>query len=304
MSTKSKNVVALIAKTICAFVICYFLQMLLTSDYTTQPEQQYSSDDIKVESSVGKEKSYFMEYLQDLPDSGVTKVMYKYMDNIDTSDTTEVVTHNDFIYAYSFVTDAPCVGVEAIIQEDVYNTSALKVEVHTLNKVKACIVEEDDYIMKPTSTPTPTPLQKIYKNENVSAETQYDARYLAEKYDVPLEILLGIAYKETRYTTGVISKDRHDYGFCQIRDVNHDWLEKEIGRKLDFLNSEYDSMEAACFMLRNLKNKYNTSSWGFILLCYNGGEEYANKLASQGIWGSSYTQDVLSKAYSLGWDGD
>lgn len=306
MSTRKQkviNIMRLTLKTICWFMVGLIMGHLIFNATNTNEQIE---EEPKVQTSVKNEKEendeyQYMEYLQDLPDAGVTKTLYQYMNkNTDKS-------HNDFIYAYSLMTETPCVGVETIIQEDAYKASAVKVEVHTLNKVKATIVEEGEPVAEPTVTPTPTSvptptlLQKIYENENLSAETQHDALYLANKYDVPIEILLGIAYKETRYTAGLVSADKHDYGFCQIRDVNHSWLEKEIGRDLDFLNSEYDSMEAACFMLRNFKNEYPTSSWGFILLCYNGGEDYANRLASKGIWGSSYTQEVLAKAYSLGW---
>lgn len=306
MSTKLRNAITITTKALCIFMICYFIQLLLTSDRNQQLNQKQSANDTKSMSFENSQDSGFMSYLQDLPDSGVTKVIYKYMNNIDISSSNEI-SNNNFIYAYSLITETPCIGIETVIQEDIYKASAVKVEVHTLHKVKSSIIDdEEEIIPTPTSTPipTPTPLQKIYENEDLSAETQHDAVYLAENYDVPVEILLGIAYKETRYTAGIVSADNHDYGFCQIRDINHNWLEQEIGRELDFLNSEYDSMEAACFMLRDLKTKYNTSSWGFVLLCYNGGEEYANRLASQGIWGSSYTQEVLAKAYELGWNGE
>lgn len=297
MSTKTKHVNSIILKATSAFIICFMLIQVLINTQNQTESSNVNSVQLTEDLYYPIEKnqdSVFMGYLLELPDAGVTKVLYGW----------ELSKANEFKYSYSSLTDAPCVGGDVIIQECEYKSSSRTVEVHTLTKTKSSM--DGDYTIPDviicTVTPAPNPeIKKIYENENVSAEIQQDAKFLSEKYNVPIEILLGIAYKETRYTSGVISKDTHDYGFCQIRDVNHDWLEKEIGRELDFLNSEYDSMEAACFMLRNFKNKYNTSSWGFILLCYNGGEDYANNLASQGIWGSKYTRDVLSKAYSLGW---
>lgn len=291
MSTRNtKKIIYVICESLILFCLGCLCPQMISNATTTDLHNENVTESKLLDPKVEKERQ-FMNYVQEMPDAGITKPLYKFMNRIEYDDNIQ------FMYEYSFMTDAPCVGIETVIWEDTYISTTI--EVHTLNKVKTP-AEAD--IITPTSIPTPTSLEKIYKDESLSAKIQHDAVYLANKYNVPVEILLGIAFKETRYTAGVISADNHDYGFCQIRDINHEWLEKEIGRDLNFLNSEYDSMEAACYMLRNLKNKYSTSSWGFVLLCYNGGEDYALNLASKGIWESDYTRDVLSKAYSLGWN--
>ena len=241
MSTKKQKVITY------TLIIIWSVIVNLIIYHVKENQEDCKKDIPLVQSSDEKIFPNFMGYLQELPDAGITKPLYRFMNSKNK------ISRNDFTYAYSFLTDTPCTGVGIVLEKSVSKTDVTKIEVHKTYSVKSQVVTS---IPTPTTIPpTPTPVQKVYSTEDVSAEIQQDALYLANKYNVPVEILFGIAYKETRYKTGLVSADKHDYGFCQIRDVNHSWLERELGRELDFLNSAYDSMEAACYMLRNLKNK-------------------------------------------------
>lgn len=143
---------------------------------------------------------------------------------------------------------------------------------------------------------------KIFESEELSAEKQHEAKRLAEKYDIPLEILISLAFRESTYRSGIISDDGRDYGLCQIRDINHEWINEELGRELNYID-DIDSMEACCFMLSNLYSKYSYEGWHYILMAYNGGEQYAKDHYNSGTYSSEYSRTVLGKARELGWEG-
>lgn len=160
-----------------------------------------------------------------------------------------------------------------------------------------------DYITL-TDDPVEIRTVKIYPNEKCSAEIQHTTKDLAEKYKIPVEILMGIEYWETRYNPSAVSKkDGRDYGICQIRDVNHAWLRKSLGRYLDFFNY-YDNIEAACYMINEIRGENPGASWEYVLLVYNRGPKSANQWVSDhGTSSSPYTVGVLAKAKELGFTG-
>lgn len=143
---------------------------------------------------------------------------------------------------------------------------------------------------------------KIFESESFSAENQHEAKRLADQYGIPLEILISLIYRESTYQSGVVSADGRDYGLCQIRDINHEWINSQLGKQLNYID-DIDSMEACCFMLSNLYNKYSYNGWHYILMAYNGGEGYASNHYADGIYSSEYSRAVIDKAYELGWDG-
>lgn len=55
----------------------------------------------------------------------------------------------------------------------------------------------------------------------IDACAQYD--------DVPVGMALSVIQQESQFTRDIISADGHDYGYFQIRDVNHGWLQEATG---------------------------------------------------------------------------
>lgn len=55
----------------------------------------------------------------------------------------------------------------------------------------------------------------------IEACAQYD--------DVPVSMALAVIQQESQFTRDIISPDGHDYGFFQIRDGNHSWLQEATG---------------------------------------------------------------------------
>ena len=143
--------------------------------------------------------------------------------------------------------------------------------------------------------------EKIFPTEKLDAEKQHGMKDLCEMYDIPLPIMMSLAYCESSYNPSTIGPDGRDYGLCQIRDINHERLREKLGRNLNFMNW-YDSIESSCYMINEIRERYPDASWEYILLCYNRGMSGAKKYVNTyNTTSSSYTRKVLSKAYELGW---
>lgn len=144
----------------------------------------------------------------------------------------------------------------------------------------------------------PDKSKKIFKSEKLSAELQWYAKKLCEKNDIPLEIFMALMYRESTYRPSLVSYDGHDYGLCQIRDENHDWIEDEIG-VTNFLDAK-QNMKASIFMIKDAMDYYD-GTWHQILMVYNGGPAYAKRCFEKGIYSSEYSRAILAKARELGY---
>ena len=143
--------------------------------------------------------------------------------------------------------------------------------------------------------------QKIFPTEKLSAERQWIMKDLCDRYDLPLKLIMAQAYCESSYDPKAVGPDGHDIGIMQIRDINHEWIEKEIGRDLNF-KDYYDNLEAGCWYMRYLADRNPEKDWEYILLCYNRGPGGAKTYYKKnGTCTSNYTKKVLAKASELGW---
>lgn len=169
------------------------------------------------------------------------------------------------------------------------------------------VIENDEPINEVIETPIEeenvkeeVKLEKIFPTENLSAEIQHMMKEVCDKWNIPMEILMAIAYNESRYNVNAVGPDGKDRGICQIRITNYDWLCDKIGRKLDLFNP-YDNFEASCFILDDIRNRKPSASWEYILLSYNRGPSGAKKYVQKyGTSSNDYTKKILKKAYSLG----
>ena len=164
--------------------------------------------------------------------------------------------------------------------------------------------KEDIILQEETLIPVENIKKKIFETEELSAEIQHIAKDLANEYEIPLEILISLIYRESGYQSGVISANGEDHGMCQINISVQPWVEKQVGRDLNF-KDDFDSIEAACFILSYYYDKYMPDkNWHYILMCYNGGEPYAQRHYRNGTYSSRYSRAILEKARELGWEED
>ena len=144
---------------------------------------------------------------------------------------------------------------------------------------------------------------KLFPEEKLDLDVQRHMYKMCQKYDIPMEIMMALAFKESSYNSLAEGVDGKDHGLCQIRTNNHQWIRDVLGRYVDFFDP-YENIEAACLMLSNIRNRNQDKGWQYILLCYNRGETGAKKyVARYGTSSSSYTHSILTKARELGYRG-
>lgn len=130
----------------------------------------------------------------------------------------------------------------------------------------------------------------------LTEDQQMYAYKICKDYNFEYPVFLSVMNSESSFRPDVLSYDGRSYGLCQIRDVNHGWLQDELG-PLDFLNVE-DNILAGVHMLADLRDKYN-DGYHKMLMRYNCGEGGANKLFADGQYQSDYSIKIMNNAKNL-----
>lgn len=113
--------------------------------------------------------------------------------------------------------------------------------------------------------------------------------YLSQGYNIDFTLVMALIQHESSYRADVISST-NDYGLMQINKINHQFLTDTIG-VTDFLDP-YQNIRAGMFTLRKLFERYQDVD--MVLMCYNMGEDGAERLWSKGIYETDYTQSILT----------
>lgn len=140
-----------------------------------------------------------------------------------------------------------------------------------------------------TTTADPTP----YLDIPLSKELQKYTYKLSQEYNIDYFLIIAVIEQESTFRPTVISSG--NYGLMQINRINHNWLSDTLGIT-DFLNP-YQNIKAGTYMLSSLYNKYGTFSAA--LMAYNLGESGANRYWTQGIYSTTYSQQVLARRENL-----
>lgn len=139
-------------------------------------------------------------------------------------------------------------------------------------------------------------------NEEIPLEDDLQ-RYAYTKcleYDIDYAVLLGLMRHESQFTPSAISAS-NDYGLCQINKTNHDWMREVFGSDWDPMDP-YDSINAATYMLNNIKENYSyANTYHTLLMCYNMGPSGAKKCIDNGDYSSSYSRTVMGYAEEYGY---
>lgn len=121
----------------------------------------------------------------------------------------------------------------------------------------------------------------------LSVELQEHVFNVSQDYDVPFTVLMALAFRESSYRTDVVAYNKNgttDSGLMQINSCNWDWLYADLG--LDVVNSPYDNIEAAAYILSEFCNQYTLEE---ALTAYNMGESNMLKYRT-----SKFADRVLS----------
>jgi len=122
-------------------------------------------------------------------------------------------------------------------------------------------------------------------------ELQEFTYYLCEAYYIDFEFAMGLMYTESSFRTDVVS-GTSDYGLMQINKCNHAELTKALG--ITDFTEPYQNIRAGLYILRRLFEKYDEPA--LVCMAYNMGEYGASTLWDKGVYETSYSIKVLTKA--------
>lgn len=122
-------------------------------------------------------------------------------------------------------------------------------------------------------------------------ELQEYTYYLCEAYYIDFDFAMALMFTESSYKADIISTSG-DYGLMQINKCNHESLSSMLG--ISDFTEPYGNIRAGLFILRGLFEKYDEPA--LVCMAYNMGEYGASVLWEQGIYETSYSNKVLSKA--------
>lgn len=122
-------------------------------------------------------------------------------------------------------------------------------------------------------------------------ETQQMILEKSEMFDVDFAFTMAVIFRESSFRSDVVSQS-NDYGLMQINEINHEWLQEELG-VVNFLDPE-QNVTAGVYMLSDLFDKYENPT--LVLMAYNMGETGAKRLWDKGIYSTDYAEAILQQA--------
>ena len=125
---------------------------------------------------------------------------------------------------------------------------------------------------------------------SMDEDTQKFIYYLSDSYNIDFTLVMAIIEQESDFDSKCVSSTS-DYGLMQINQCNHEWLTDTLG-VTDYLDSKQNA-RAGIFVLRKLFEEYSDTN--MVLMAYNMGETGASRLWAEGIYSSSYSQEVREK---------
>jgi|GEM_PF-2809225 len=127
---------------------------------------------------------------------------------------------------------------------------------------------------------------------DIPLEKQYQDFVFAmcEKYNVPVNIVLGIMWRESKFYFMAVSSDKQCVGIMQVKRINYDELNKQLG--ITDLTNPQQNIESGIYIFSKLLSKYGDCHKA--LVCYNCGESGAKDLIA-----SKYSIDVMNYAVQL-----
>lgn len=121
----------------------------------------------------------------------------------------------------------------------------------------------------------------------LSHELQDYIRKLCEENEISMPLVIAVIESESSFRASVISRT-NDYGLMQINKINHKWLSEEYGIT-DFLDP-YQNVFCGITILSQHYRHYQDVDKA--LMAYNLGATGANRLWTEGIYETSYTQKI------------
>ncbi len=130
------------------------------------------------------------------------------------------------------------------------------------------------------------------KYYDIPLEEQYQdfVFKMCEKYSVPVNIVLGIMWQESKFDFMAVSSDKQCVGIMQVNRINYEELNRQLG--VTDLRDPKQNIEGGIYIFSKLLHKYG--DYHKALVCYNCGENGA-----KGKLTSNYSRDVINYAERL-----
>ena len=161
--------------------------------------------------------------------------------------------------------------------------------VSSIGYFRARADEAEPYITETTVTKPAKPLQcDVIYDIPLPDELQIYTAALCEQYDVPLELIIAIMWRESRFDLNAVS----NAGFIGLMQINPEYAD-DLMNELDIydLTEPCQNIRAGIHIFAQYYHKYGNPTQA--LMCYNCGEVGASELWMRGIISSDYTRDII-----------
>lgn len=258
----------------------------LLDKLNTAEEEMKKQEEQKVEVSKEPEPEYLMHITK--PGETLSKISYTYYDT--TNKYLEIAQYNNISNPNSI----KC-GQEIKIPMDIDKvekqiTITTNSEKHINNTGKSDLASKisKDYNVNYNDA------QNIVNIVNEVTSTKYT--------NVPSSLALAVISKESRFNISALSGDGSCYGLMQVHTCNHKWISDSIGMSNKYNSSGHNmyleakpNIMAGCHLLSDLINKYGQNNLHAVLMAYNGGEGYLNKMNNKGIYSTEYSRTICNR---------
>ena len=130
---------------------------------------------------------------------------------------------------------------------------------------------------------------KLTNNVPLEKDLQIYIIRLCESYNIDPALVMAIIYRESRFQADVIGDHGNSFGLMQIQPKWHQWRMDELG--CDNLLDPYQNVAVGLHLLNELYSRGKSTEW--VLMAYNGGPSYANKMEAKGEL-SGYAERALA----------
>lgn len=161
------------------------------------------------------------------------------------------------------------------------------VEVVTVETVAEPTTEEQ-------ITEEPTTAVQLY-DVPLDAQLQLYIIGLCEETNISTALVMAVIERESNFNPLSEGDNGDSLGLMQIQPKWHQWRMDSLGGG-DWFNP-YDNVAVGVHILAELFNKYGDDVY-MVLMAYNGGASYAERMASKGIT-SEYAVEVDARAEEL-----
>lgn len=128
----------------------------------------------------------------------------------------------------------------------------------------------------------------------------------SSKLNISYELMLAIAYTESRFDIDVLSYDGSSTGLFQLNKSNTvGWISAQMGVKKLNPNNPYHATKMATWYINYLRNKYLAEGYDEenvtkrVLLAYRFGTGKSRRVAKRMGLNHKYVQSVLNYKYKL-----